>query len=81
MTTKNKERSLVLPKGLSNMEVLGELEKKKPDLSSFWRSWMRETGNNECIPGFGRKGNRNMEWHLRMRNGIKRGIFFLGEKQ
>ena len=35
MKTKNKERSLVLPKGLSNMEVFGDIEKKKPNLSSF----------------------------------------------
>ena len=26
------------------------------------------------------KGNRNMEWYLKMTNGIRRGIFFLGEK-
>lgn len=35
MKTKNKDWSLVLAKGLSNMEVFSDLVKKQPDLSSF----------------------------------------------
>lgn len=77
MKTKNKERSLVLPKGLSNMEVFGDLEKNNLLEVMDERNWKK----CRYLQFWQKKGNRNIEWYLRMTNGIRRGIFFLGEKQ